>query len=264
MILGACSALTWRQCALWRDSETIYTSSLARAGESWKNLYELALLRSAEGRIDEALGLFERAVRVNPENPHLRRNLGVLLQQRGRRAEAIEHFEEAVRASPSYVRGHFALGLAYAAEGRLAEGSVELAEAVRLDPSFAEGQLELGRVLRQVGRPQEALAAFERAAGLRPQWAPPLAAMAEMLAASPAPAIRDPPRALELALRAASLEGGDEPFVLMALAGAYHANGRTGEAIATAVRAERRAIEKSQPVLARRIADEIARYRGGS
>jgi Zn-dependent protease with chaperone function len=82
--------------------------------------------------------------------------------------------------------------------------------------------------------------AYERSLALKPENPPVMNNLAWLLATSEDPELRDPPRALELARRAAELQPA--AYILDTLAESYFANGRFAEA----VEASRRALAEAQ------------------
>ena len=88
---------------------------------------------------------------------------GVALAQQGRVADALPLFERAVRLAPHHPPARLNLGAALAASGRSDDAADQLREAVRLKPDYAEAHFNLGNVLRDAGRTAEAIDHFRTA-----------------------------------------------------------------------------------------------------
>ena len=73
---------------------------------------------------------------------------------------------------------------------------------------------------------------YEAALAIEPDAVLPLNNLAWVLATCFEPALRDGPKAVELAKRAVSFSGGNDPIGLRTLAAAYAESGRFPEAIA--------------------------------
>nr|XP_043611124.1 inactive TPR repeat-containing thioredoxin TTL3-like isoform X2 [Erigeron canadensis] len=65
------------------------------------------------GNFTEALGLYDRAIAISPENATCRSNRAAALTMLGRLGEAIRECEEAVRLNPGYQRAHQRLASLY-------------------------------------------------------------------------------------------------------------------------------------------------------
>jgi tetratricopeptide (TPR) repeat protein len=92
----------------------------------------------AEGRLDEALAAFRRALEDNPSFALAAYNMGVVLAQKSALPEAAEAFRTAIRLRPGFGAAHFGLGLVLRALG---------------DPS-AEEELRNARMLDELAGQQ--------------------------------------------------------------------------------------------------------------
>jgi tetratricopeptide (TPR) repeat protein len=166
-VLGA---LTWRQCGIYRDVQTLYAATLERNPQCWLVHHNLGNLLFDDGKVDEAIAHYDAALRQNPNNADIHFNLGKALIQEGRNAEALPQFEVVVRLSPADSEAHDNLGVALLGIGRTAEAMTEFEAAIRLRPDNAIAHYNLGIALRALGRPDEARIEFEAAArlGVRP------------------------------------------------------------------------------------------------
>jgi tetratricopeptide (TPR) repeat protein len=160
LALAALAAATRAQSAMYRDLETLYTTTLARNPTCWLAHQNLGLLRQVEGRHEEAIAHFRAALREQPERPALHLNLGTSLAQLGRLEEAVPELEEALRLKPDYAKAHQNLGGVRLLQGRPAEALPHFAAAVRLSPGALERR-GLARAYAQAGRPTEAIREYE-------------------------------------------------------------------------------------------------------
>ncbi|HUI08239.1 MAG TPA: tetratricopeptide repeat protein [Verrucomicrobiae bacterium] len=124
-----------------------------------------------EGKISDAIEHYEQALRLNPDSPEAHYNLGSVLAQTGKTTEAIAHFEQALRLKPDYAEAHENLGVVLAHLGRVPEAMAQWERALRLKPDFAEAHYNLGKSFAQTGKTGEAIAHFEQAVRLKPDYA---------------------------------------------------------------------------------------------
>jgi Flp pilus assembly protein TadD len=68
------------------------------------------------------------------------------LGQTGRVGEAIGHLEQAVRIKPDFAEAHFNLGIALARVGRMPEAIEHLEQALRIEPDFPPARNALARL----------------------------------------------------------------------------------------------------------------------
>ena len=78
---------------------------------------------------DQAIDLLQQVVALEPENPMVRHNLGVLFFDKGQADQAIASFEEALRLQPDYQNALLALRQALFEAGKGASGKREFEKA---------------------------------------------------------------------------------------------------------------------------------------
>jgi tetratricopeptide (TPR) repeat protein len=94
--------------------------------------------------------------------------IGRLLQVEGDAAGAIDAFGQAVRLNPNDPTVHKELAGAYAAESRADEAFCELMAALLIDRRDAQAHASIGQLYLDTGRNADAVKAFGRALELRP------------------------------------------------------------------------------------------------
>jgi protein O-mannosyl-transferase len=175
-LLVVLGVLTWRQCGIYGDAETLYRETLAGNPASYMAHQNLGnLLLDRPGRLPDAIAEFEAALRIEPRTPEAHNSLGsALMRMPGRLADATAEFETALRIKPGYPEGHNSLGSALMqTPGRAAEGMAEFETAVRLRPDFAAAHVNLGYALLEIpGHKQEAMAEFDTALAIQPGFEP--------------------------------------------------------------------------------------------
>ena len=122
----------------------------------------------AAGRIDAAVAAYERAIAARGDYPEAHYNLANALTDAGRSAEATQHFERALESLPESADVHNNLGIALAAQGKADEAIAQFREAVRTDPKSAKAHRNLGDALLARGVAGEGLDAMREAARLAP------------------------------------------------------------------------------------------------
>ena len=59
LAIGALGILTWRQCRLYRDAETLFSATIERNPGSWMARNNRGIIFAASGRLDAAIGDFQ-------------------------------------------------------------------------------------------------------------------------------------------------------------------------------------------------------------
>jgi len=110
----------------------------------------LASCYAAAGRPDAAMDLLRQADQVEPENPVVAANLGLLALDLGRAAEAVRDLTRAVDRDPDLHQARFGLARALARLGRRAEAADQARELLRRLPADASQRGEVERLLTAV------------------------------------------------------------------------------------------------------------------
>jgi len=160
--------LTFFQAGMYRDSETLYRTTIARNPACWMAHNNLAIVLVESSRAIDALPHYEAALRLRSPYPEAEHNYGLALNRLGRFTEALLRLERAVALKPDYAEAHNELGVALMGLNRTAEGHPEFETALRLRPDFGMAHRNLGLALASSGRVTEGLPHFERAAALLP------------------------------------------------------------------------------------------------
>ncbi|HTS51389.1 MAG TPA: tetratricopeptide repeat protein [Bryobacteraceae bacterium] len=171
-LLATLGVLTWRQAAIYRDSQTIYRATLLRNPGSWMAHNNLgAELLDVPGQSSEAISHLETALQLKPDSAEAHNNLGKALGRiSGRQQDAIAHFEAALRIRPRFPEAENNLGRALSQMGRSQEAIPHFEAALQIRPAFAEAHANLGVALLDLpGRLPDAIAQFKAALEIDPE-----------------------------------------------------------------------------------------------
>ena len=171
------------QVAMWKDSETLFTTMVSISPDAPVAFYNLGKVRDEQGRTEDAVASYTRSVELDPRRVQAWTNLGIDLHKLGRKDEALKAFLRADEQKPGVASTKFDIGLEREALEQLPEALAAYAEAMRLDPSIAgpQGRLspvKLGALYEKVGRWPEARDVLERATRSTPDDAESFAYLA--------------------------------------------------------------------------------------
>ena len=269
LLLGL-GVLTWRQCGMYTNLETLWQITIARNPDSFIAYDNLGIIYYKRGQMNEALVMLRRAVDIE-SNPETCDNLGIALLREGNEDEAIIYFRTALEYQPDYADAQVNLGVALLRKGRVDEALIHLQKAVAIQPNNPEAQNNLGDALLQKGWLDQAFIHFQTALELQPNFADAcfnlgflclhrgqvsgavtyfqdglrlqpnnvdaLKYLAWILATCPDASLRNGTQAVELAGQANQLAGGSNPAVLATLAAAQAEIGHFSDALGTVQKA---------------------------
>ncbi|HVT82589.1 MAG TPA: tetratricopeptide repeat protein [Phycisphaerae bacterium] len=152
----------------YRSAETIWRDTIAKQPDNERAYYGLAMICDEQGRMAEAIGHYETALRLKPDYANAHSNLAHDLTASGRMEEAVTHYEEMARLEPALADPHIHLGALLVRLGRFDEAIREYDIVLRMLPSSGEDHFNLAQVEFRVGRLPEAISHYESAVKFKP------------------------------------------------------------------------------------------------
>ena len=104
-----------------------------------------------QGKLDEAVACYRRALELKPDYAEAHDNLGNALKDQGKLDEAVACYRRALELKPDYAEAHNNLGNALKDQGKLDEAVACYRRALELKPDYAEAHNNLGNVFEGPG-----------------------------------------------------------------------------------------------------------------
>src|SRR5262249_44135742 len=143
----------------------------------------------AQGKVDEGIRCYRKAIELVPNYAAAYSNLGNALCDQQKPDEAIRHYRKAIELEPRYAKAYLGLGRALRAQGKLDDAIAESRQGVTMQKKRAVAPADL------------ALSQLTLAELLNDR--------ARQLVTGGDPKSRDPKRAIDLAQEAAALAPND-------------------------------------------------------
>ncbi len=134
---------------------------------AWNNL---GLIATREGRIDEAIGYFQEALRVNPDYWIALENIGNAYREQKRWDEARAALERAIAIQPRDPEVNYNLGMVFAQTDDTVRASEYLRKALEYRPVYPEALNNLGVLYLRTGRRDEGVRTFEECIRVAPAF----------------------------------------------------------------------------------------------
>jgi tetratricopeptide (TPR) repeat protein len=299
LVLAALSVATTRQTALWKDTRTLFTSTLALTGDNPVAHQCLGCAFLQDGKVKPAIAELNEALRISPTYQDAHASLGRALVMAGRTEEAIPHFraalagtdkadirhdlgsaldklgrtDEAIREyeaaiaieplDPGSFHTRVLLAKDLAARGRMAEAETQLRYALELDPVQVEPRRLMAVVLTVEGRVEEAIREYREILRRNPDDLDALNNVAWMRATHAEAGHRNGAEAVRLAERARATSPTPEAVLYSTLAAAYAEAGRFPEAVSAGERAVALARAARATRDLERYEEQLRSYRAG-
>lgn len=136
-------------------SATGATKVSGGAAEDAAALVEQGLALHVAGKLDDAVGMYRRALELDASNKYATFNLGQIAHTRGELPAAIRYYNDTLKVDATYVPALYNLGLAYSASGDAKQAIATLRAASNVAPTDAKVLFNLGKLLVADGKSDE-------------------------------------------------------------------------------------------------------------
>jgi tetratricopeptide (TPR) repeat protein len=171
LLLLGLGVLTWRQCGMYANIETLWKTTLTRNPDSFMAHNNFGKVLLQKGQADEAILHFQKSLKIQSDNVAAHDNLGSALLQTGRVEEAIACFLKALELQPGFVEARYNLGNALLRRGQVDEAIDQYQKVVESQPDYVEARYNLGNTLLRRGRVDEAIDQYQKALDTQPDLA---------------------------------------------------------------------------------------------
>lgn len=162
------SLWSYERNQVWRTEESLWLDALHKSPNKARPREMMGNVRLQQGRLDEALSYYRRALDLNPGSSKANYNMGTALWRLGKTPEAIERYSRALRLNPKLAEAHVNLGIALQSRGESDKAAAHCAAALQIRPGFAEACYNLGNILAAQGNITNASAQYAEALRISP------------------------------------------------------------------------------------------------
>jgi tetratricopeptide (TPR) repeat protein len=171
VLLATLGVLTWRQCGMYADAETLWRTTIARNPNCWMAHNNLGMTLLQNGKMNEAMVHCQKALQIKPDCAETHVNLGNTLLQKGSVDEAITHYQKALEIKPDYPEAHINLGNALIQKGKVDDAISHYQKALEIKPDYPEVHNNLALTLLQKGSGDDAIVHYQKALQIKPDYA---------------------------------------------------------------------------------------------
>lgn len=170
----------------WKAAETALAPWLAAHPADARALFDAGYVADAQNRLDDAAGLYQRAVTADPQSFEAHVELGLLLARQAKPTEARPELVAATKLDSGAI-GPGAKAQAWRAlaeidrAGDPSQASEDLLEALKLSPETPADTLLAASLAEQAGQLDAAEAAYRRVLAANPKSEPAAAGLAHAL-----------------------------------------------------------------------------------
>jgi tetratricopeptide (TPR) repeat protein len=171
----------WARAGRYQEAIFLYEQALKVDPQLTDVWYDLGEVYRESAKRDEALACYDRALEIDPHSALALRGKAFVLRELGRRDEALACVEQALAINPRLSLAWRTKGAILRDLGRHEEGLACYEQALEIDPTDPLLWMHKGNTLLVLDRMEEAFASYEQALAINPQMAEALYGQARAL-----------------------------------------------------------------------------------
>ncbi|MHC4158288.1 MAG: tetratricopeptide repeat protein, partial [Planctomycetota bacterium] len=239
--IGYLLILSWILTGLWQSSEIRGRLNLRRITiviiVTILSILEIISTRSYLVHWQDTESHRKHVSKLAPDSAMIHEFVGLALVKEGKNEEAMSHFSKAIRLEPTYHRPYVNLGVMLAQRGDLDKAIEHFVNAIQLKADNDKAHHNLANAFYSKGNISSAIKHYRESLRLKPNSPKTLSGLAWILATSREAEHRNGAEAVRLAKQACERTNYREPETLNVLAAAYAEVGQFAEAVLTAQKA---------------------------
>jgi tetratricopeptide (TPR) repeat protein len=153
----------------WKDGLTLWSKTVQSSPGSFVAHGSLGRAYQDQGRVDEAIREYEKAIEIYADDYKAHYNLGVVYDQQGAFEKAVHHYKKTIEIYPQYFNAHFNLGNIYHRQGLLDAAIGHYKKVIELHPEDFEAHNNLGVAYAGQGKLDKAIVEWENVLEIDPQ-----------------------------------------------------------------------------------------------
>lgn len=169
---GSIFSILIAACILLGGSQVTLAQAPTEAAKDKARALNLdAIKLQSEGKLNEAVGLYKRAIELYPQAGAYHNNFAVLLKDLNRWEEAEVEARTALKLKPERADYYFNLGIILNGVKKYEEAAKQFSKAVEIDASDVESRFRLAEILQRNSKFPEAEMQLKMALLLKPNEA---------------------------------------------------------------------------------------------
>jgi len=160
--------LTWNQLKTWKNSDTLFAHALSVTENNWLAHLNLGEDLFEQGKIDDAIAHYMKALQIKPDFELAYLNLGTAFAKKGQIDDSIRYYHQTLEIKKDMPAAWLNLGNAYYRKGMLKKALLHYDKALELKPDYPEVYCSIGAVMAKKGDLLCATRAFKKAFEIDP------------------------------------------------------------------------------------------------
>jgi tetratricopeptide (TPR) repeat protein len=168
MVAALNTVLTYQRNKVWKNEYTLWADCLKKSPDKERSNENFGLALFNDGRIEEAVDHYNKAIRITPDYAGVYNNRGAAYTKLGQYQLAFEDFNKAIRLKPDYAEGYYNKGIVYTDLGQYKPAIENFDKAIRLRPNYIDAYNNRGTTYYKLAQYQLAIENYNQTIRLKP------------------------------------------------------------------------------------------------
>jgi len=161
--------LTVRRNYDYRNKLAIWRDTVEKYPDNWRAWNNLGRAHASEGDHYQAIGDYDKAIKLNPWYAKAYTNRGNAYLAKGDHDKAVADYDEAIKWNPGLAGPYNNRSIVHCKEGRYKKAIQDANRAIELNPKFAKAYRNRGIAYDRKGNHDQAISDFTQAITLNPK-----------------------------------------------------------------------------------------------
>ncbi len=167
-IIASNAYLTFQRNKIWKDERSLWNDVISKSPNKSRGYYNLGLMSSKEGKIQEALKDFDKAITLQPNYPDVYNVRGSILSEENYE-KALEDYNKAISLRPRYDEAYNNRGLLLNKKRLYEQALNDFNKAIEITPKLADAYYNRGITYGKLNQPDKSIADFTKAIEINPK-----------------------------------------------------------------------------------------------
>jgi tetratricopeptide (TPR) repeat protein len=170
-IVGLFSFISWKRCAIWKDSISLENYFVENYPEDPRVYLNRGVAYEERGDHEKAIADYSKSLSIKPDYIEVYLRRGIAYLNKGQYDQAIRDLNRTIALDPGFSKAYFHRGIVHDLCGEYDQAIADFTRALDIDPGLEAAFYNRGAIYLKTGNPTNAIADFDRAIALFPNYA---------------------------------------------------------------------------------------------
>ena len=160
---------SYKRNQVWKSEESLWNDVIVKSPQKPRGYLNLAVLFSSQGKFDQAISIYEKALQLNPKDADPLNNMGNIYVARGEYEKALKIYDQALILDPKSETTLYNKAVLFHKLGQMNQAVVYYQKTLRMNPINDRAHYNLGALWNDKGDSAKAFYHFQKTIEFNPE-----------------------------------------------------------------------------------------------